>query len=175
MSHLKINIYFVGLGFTLTEFHSLPTSPNDVEICHFSYDGKLLATGGHDNWVRKYSRILSKIDGSIEMVYWNVPSKYTWLLIKWSFNWNLPFCWLNKRCVICYNLQATFWCTKSLRLKSKIEEHSQSITDARFSPRMPRFATSSADKTVRVWDADNVSMHFLSPADISCMKAFPTF
>ncbi|KAF8036561.1 hypothetical protein BT93_C2319 [Corymbia citriodora subsp. variegata] len=90
----------ISNGLTLTEFQSLPTSPNDVEFCHFSYDGKLLATGGHDK-------------------------------------------------------RATFWCTKSFRLKSKLEEHSQSITDARFSPRMPRFATSSADKTVRVWDAYN--------------------
>lgn len=90
----------ISKGFTLTEFQSLPTSPNDVEFCHFSYDGKLLATGGHDK-------------------------------------------------------TATFWCTRSLRLKSKLEEHSHSITDARFSPRMPRFATSSADKTVKVWDADN--------------------
>ncbi|XP_056162155.1 transcriptional corepressor LEUNIG-like isoform X1 [Syzygium oleosum] len=90
----------VSNGLTITEFQSLPTSPSDIEFCHFSYDGKLLATGGHDK-------------------------------------------------------KATFWCTKSLRLKSKLEEHSQSITDARFSARMPRFATSSADKTVRVWDADN--------------------
>ncbi|XP_030552890.1 transcriptional corepressor LEUNIG-like isoform X2 [Rhodamnia argentea] len=90
----------VSKGLTITEFHSLSTSPCDFEVCHFSYDGKLLATGGHDK-------------------------------------------------------RATFWCTESLRLKSKLEEHSESITDARFSTRMPRFATSSADKTVRIWDADN--------------------
>lgn len=30
------------------------------------------------------------------------------------------------------------------------------ITDIRFSPSLTRLATSSFDKTVRVWDADNV-------------------
>jgi len=40
-------------------------------------------------------------------------------------------------------------------MKSALDEHSQWITDVRFSPSMSRLATSSADKTVRVWDADN--------------------
>ena len=44
-------------------------------------------------------------------------------------------------------------------MKSALDEHSQWITDVRFSPSMSRLATSSADKTVRVWDADNVSWH----------------
>lgn len=43
-------------------------------------------------------------------------------------------------------------------MKSALEEHSQWITDVRFSPNASRLATSSADKTVRVWDADNVSV-----------------
>lgn len=42
-------------------------------------------------------------------------------------------------------------------MKSTLEEHSQWITDVRFSPNALRLATSSADRTVRVWDADNVS------------------
>lgn len=47
-------------------------------------------------------------------------------------------------------------------MKSTLEEHSQWITDVRFSPNALRLATSSADRTVRVWDADNVSnIHFL--------------
>jgi WD40 repeat protein len=48
------------------------------------------------------------------------------------------------------------WCTDSLKPKSFLEEHSFLITDVRFSPSMSRLATSSFDKTVRVWDADNV-------------------
>lgn len=57
-------------------------------------------------------------------------------------------------------MQATLWCTESFDLKSTLEEHTQSITDVRFSPSMSRVATSSADKTVRVWDVDNVSQYF---------------
>lgn len=52
--------------------------------------------------------------------------------------------------------QAMLWHADGLKLKSTLEEHSSIITDVRFSPSMPRLATSSFDKTVRVWDADNV-------------------
>jgi WD40 repeat protein len=54
-------------------------------------------------------------------------------------------------------VQAVLWCTESFAMKSTLEEHSHGITDVRFSPSMSRLATSSADKTVRVWDTDNVS------------------
>ncbi|KAK7292087.1 hypothetical protein RIF29_07771 [Crotalaria pallida] len=50
---------------------------------------------------------------------------------------------------------ATLWCTESFEMESTFEEHTQSITDVRFSPTMSHVATSSADKTVRVWDVDN--------------------
>lgn len=41
-----------------------------------------------------------------------------------------------------------------LEHKSSLEEHSMLITDVRFSPSMPqRLATSSFDRTLRVWDA----------------------
>nr|WDA53385.1 transcriptional corepressor leunig [Erycina pusilla] len=52
-------------------------------------------------------------------------------------------------------MQAVLWFTDNLKPKSTLEEHSFLITDVRFSPSMPRLATSSFDKTVRVWDADN--------------------
>jgi WD40 repeat protein len=58
-------------------------------------------------------------------------------------------------------MQAVIWYTDSLKQKAVLEEHSSLITDVRFSPSMPRLATSSFDKTVRVWDVDNVS-RFLS-------------
>lgn len=58
-------------------------------------------------------------------------------------------------------MQAVLWYTDTLKTKTTLEEHSSLITDVRFSPSMPRLATSSFDKTVRVWDADNVSWHFL--------------
>ena len=53
--------------------------------------------------------------------------------------------------------QAVLWNMDTLKLKSSLEEHSLLITDVRFSPNSTRLATSSFDKTVRVWDADNVS------------------
>lgn len=87
-------------GFTFREISSVRASTNMVVCCHFSSDGKLLATGGHDK-------------------------------------------------------KAVLWHSETLKQKSILEEHSLLITDVRFSPSLPRLATSSFDKTVRVWDADN--------------------
>ncbi|KAM5550254.1 transcriptional corepressor LEUNIG-like [Rosa sericea] len=68
---------------------------NSVKVtsCHFSLDGKLLTSGGHDK-------------------------------------------------------EAILWYTDTLKPKSTLEEHSVLITDVRFSPSMPRLATSSFNKTV---------------------------
>ncbi|KAG2718602.1 hypothetical protein I3760_03G227700 [Carya illinoinensis] len=90
----------VSKGLTITKIRLIPASTSKVECCHFSSDGKLLATGGHDR-------------------------------------------------------KAVLWCTESFAMKSTLEEHSQWITDVRFSPSMSRLATCSADKTVRVWNTDN--------------------
>ncbi|THU64949.1 hypothetical protein C4D60_Mb01t31900 [Musa balbisiana] len=87
-------------GFPFTEIKSARASTNKVVCCHFSSDGKLLATGGHDK-------------------------------------------------------KAVLWHADTLKNESTLEEHTLLITDVRFSPSMPRLATSSFDKTVRVWDADN--------------------
>lgn len=54
-------------------------------------------------------------------------------------------------------VQAVLWYSDALKPKSTLEGHSALITDVRFSPSMPHLATSSFDKTVRVWDADDVS------------------
>ncbi|XP_057505079.1 transcriptional corepressor LEUNIG-like isoform X2 [Actinidia eriantha] len=90
----------VSKGFTFTELSSVRASGSKVVCCHFSSDGKLLASGGHDK-------------------------------------------------------KAVLWNSDTLKPISTLEEHSSLITDVRFSPSMPRLATSSFDKTVRVWDADN--------------------
>ncbi|XP_052206576.1 transcriptional corepressor LEUNIG-like [Diospyros lotus] len=90
----------VSKGFTFTEVNSVRAGASKVVCCHFSSDGKLLASGGHDK-------------------------------------------------------KAVLWYTDTLKPKSTLEEHSALVTDVRFSPSMQRLATSSFDKTVRVWDADN--------------------
>ncbi|XP_058724833.1 transcriptional corepressor LEUNIG-like isoform X2 [Vicia villosa] len=90
----------VSKGFTFSEVNSVRASTSKVVCSHFSSDGKLLASGGHDK-------------------------------------------------------KAVLWYTDSLKQKATLEEHSSLITDVRFSPTLPRLATSSYDKTVRVWDVDN--------------------
>ncbi|XP_060673274.1 transcriptional corepressor LEUNIG-like [Ziziphus jujuba] len=90
----------VSKGFTFTEVNAVRASTNKVICCHFSSDGKLLASGGHDK-------------------------------------------------------KAVLWYADSLKPKTTLEEHTSLITDVRFSPSMPHVATSSFDKTVRVWAADN--------------------
>lgn len=90
----------VGKGFTFKEIALIQASTSKVNCCHFSSDGKLLATGGHDK-------------------------------------------------------KAVLWFTDTQKPKSTLEEHTLMITDVRFSPSMSRLATSSFDRTVRVWDADN--------------------
>jgi WD40 repeat protein len=57
-------------------------------------------------------------------------------------------------------VQASLWCTKSFNLQSTLEEHTQWITDVRFCPSMFCVATSSADKTVKIWDVNDVSLDF---------------
>ncbi|CAO2170583.1 unnamed protein product [Urochloa humidicola] len=54
-----------------------------------------------------------------------------------------------------HDKKVVLWCTEPLQPRSSLEGHSFLITDVRFSPSMSRLATSSFDKTVRVWDADN--------------------
>ncbi|KAJ9546786.1 hypothetical protein OSB04_019329 [Centaurea solstitialis] len=101
-SHQFSFFFCLILEFTFTEVNSVRASASKVVCCHFSSDGKLLASGGHDK-------------------------------------------------------KAVLWYTDSLKPKATLEEHSSLITDVRFSPTVSRLATSSFDKTVRVWDADNVS------------------
>ncbi|KAI3714747.1 hypothetical protein L6452_21706 [Arctium lappa] len=51
--------------------------------------------------------------------------------------------------------KASLWCTSSRETKATFDGHTQAITDIRFSPSMLRIATSSLDKTVRIWDIEN--------------------
>nr|XP_043623412.1 transcriptional corepressor LEUNIG-like [Erigeron canadensis] len=52
--------------------------------------------------------------------------------------------------------KARLWCSSSRESKATLDEHSQAITDIRFSPSMLRLATSSHDKTIRIWDLENL-------------------
>jgi len=92
----------VSKGFSFNEVGCLRASTSKVVCCHFSSDGKMLASAGHDK-------------------------------------------------------KAVLWNMDTLKLKNSLEEHCLLITDVRFSPNSTRLATSSFDKTVRVWDADNPS------------------
>ena len=70
----------------------------------------------------------------------------------WKYVWLVSRIFLNN-----FMVQATVWCTKSFKVRSTLDEHSQWITDVCFSPRTLKIATSSSDGTVKVWDVDNVS------------------
>ncbi|XP_020259884.1 transcriptional corepressor LEUNIG_HOMOLOG-like isoform X2 [Asparagus officinalis] len=82
----------------ITEIACNRTSSNKVSCCHFSSDGKLLASAGHDKKV---------------------------------FIWNMG----------------------TLLTASTPEEHMGVITDIRFRPDSTQLATSSFDRTVRLWNA----------------------
>eukprot|EP00245_Coleochaete_scutata_P005445 TRINITY_DN1898_c0_g1_i1.p1 TRINITY_DN1898_c0_g1~~TRINITY_DN1898_c0_g1_i1.p1 ORF type:complete len:962 (+),score=206.18 TRINITY_DN1898_c0_g1_i1:183-3068(+) len=92
----------VSAGFTFNEVGCLRASTDKVVCCHFSFDGKVLASAGHDK-------------------------------------------------------KALLWNMDNFTLRSTLEEHTLKITDIRFGPSSSRLATSSFDKTVRVWDAETPS------------------
>ncbi|KAF3792195.1 Transcriptional corepressor LEUNIG-like protein [Nymphaea thermarum] len=85
-------------GFTFLEVGCLRSSTNKVVCCHFSSDGKLLASAGHEK----------------KVVLWNMDT---------------------------------------LKTESTPEEHDHLITDIRFKPGSSHLATSSFDRTVRLWNA----------------------
>ncbi|XP_074368779.1 transcriptional corepressor LEUNIG_HOMOLOG-like isoform X2 [Apium graveolens] len=54
-----------------------------------------------------------------------------------------------------YDKKANVWSTDLGKQRCVLEEHSDEITDARFSLRRPWLATSSFDQTIKVWDVEN--------------------
>ncbi|XP_031406262.1 transcriptional corepressor LEUNIG_HOMOLOG-like isoform X2 [Punica granatum] len=89
-------------GFTFGEVGCIRKGYSKVTCCHFSSDGKLLASAGHDK----------------KVILWNMDT---------------------------------------LQRESTPEEHKYVITDVRFRPNSSHLATSSVDKSVRLWDAANPS------------------
>lgn len=53
-------------------------------------------------------------------------------------------------------LQAILWNMDTLRTEGTPEEHTSIITDVRFRPNSSQLATSSLDRTVRLWNAEDV-------------------
>ncbi|KAL6638596.1 hypothetical protein ACP70R_023707 [Stipagrostis hirtigluma subsp. patula] len=87
---------------SLSEVGNNRTSNNKVVCCHFSTDGKLLASAGHEKKV---------------------------------FLWNMD----------------------NFKMDTKIEDHTNFITDIRFKANSTQLATSSSDGTVRLWNAADES------------------
>ncbi|KAF0933420.1 hypothetical protein E2562_018524 [Oryza meyeriana var. granulata] len=85
-------------GFTFNEVNCWRTSNSKVVCCHFSSDGKILASAGHEK----------------KAVLWNMDT---------------------------FQTQYTS------------EEHSLIITDVRFRPNSTQLATSSFDRTIKLWNA----------------------
>ncbi|XP_048337349.2 transcriptional corepressor LEUNIG isoform X2 [Ziziphus jujuba] len=85
-------------GFSFEEVASLHLSKAKVLCCHFSSEGKLLASAGHEKKV-------------------------------------------------------FVWSVETFDFVNTSEEHSLLITDVRFGPSSSIFATSSFDRTVKIWDA----------------------
>ncbi|KAJ4954306.1 hypothetical protein NE237_011089 [Protea cynaroides] len=85
-------------GFSFNEVGCIRTSSGKVVCCHFSSDGKLLASAGHEK-------------------------------------------------------KAVLWNMDTLQTESTTEEHTLIITDIRFRPKSTQLATSSFDRTVRLWNA----------------------
>ncbi|KAF5193116.1 Transcriptional corepressor leunig [Thalictrum thalictroides] len=89
-------------GFSFSEVGCIRTSTSKVVCCHFSSDGKLLASAGHEK-------------------------------------------------------KAVIWNMDTLQTENTPEEHSLIITDVRFRPNSTQLATSSFDRTVRLWNASEPS------------------
>ncbi|KAI3990832.1 hypothetical protein MKX01_011740 [Papaver californicum] len=85
-------------GFSFSEVGCIRTSNSKVGCCHFSSDGKLLASAGHER-------------------------------------------------------KAVLWNMDTLQTESAPEEHTLLISDIRFRPNSTQFATSSFDRSVRLWNA----------------------
>jgi hypothetical protein len=92
-------------GFTFSEVNCWRTNNSKVVCCHFSSDGKILASAGHEK-------------------------------------------------------KAVLWNMETFQTQYTAEEHAVIITDVRFRPNSNQLATSSFDRTIKLWNAADVSHDF---------------
>uniref|UniRef100_A0A0E0KSP6 LisH domain-containing protein n=1 Tax=Oryza punctata TaxID=4537 RepID=A0A0E0KSP6_ORYPU len=85
-------------GFTFSEVNCWRTNNSKVVCCHFSSDGKILASAGHEK-------------------------------------------------------KAVLWNMETFQTQYTAEEHAVIITDVRFRPNSNQLATSSFDRTIKLWNA----------------------
>ncbi|KAK9936395.1 hypothetical protein M0R45_013239 [Rubus argutus] len=114
-------------GFNFEEICSLHSSMAKVVCCHFSSNGTLLASAGHEK------RLLDENHYNVEFI--SSCSVYEFVA---DF-------------IICR--QVLIWNMETFDVVKTSEEHSHLITDVRFKPHSTIFATSSFDRTVKIWDA----------------------
>jgi WD40 repeat protein len=60
-------------------------------------------------------------------------------------------------------LQVLLWNMDNFKMDSKIEDHTNFITDIRFKANSTQLATSSSDGTIRLWNAADVMLSKLTP------------
>ena len=58
--------------------------------------------------------------------------------------------------IMCFCQYVFIWNMETLHTESTPEEHGHIITDVRFRPNTTQLATSSFDKTIKIWDASDV-------------------
>jgi WD40 repeat protein len=127
-------------GSILQEISSARASTSGVLCCHFSSDGKLLATGGHD---KKVNSCLCFVIFSVDIRVVDV-FELSFVLVVYCIT------------MLLHAMQVVLWNAETLKQKLTLEEHTSLISDVRFSPNIPHFATSSFDTTIRIWDVDKV-------------------
>ncbi|KAJ4842314.1 hypothetical protein Tsubulata_026595 [Turnera subulata] len=138
-------------GFTFGEVGCIRTRNSKVTCCHFSSDGKLLASAGHDKKEASPAAVIQSGHNVMKPIGLSSGG-----LMSSEFHSNETDVRYDIIMISCMN-QVVVWNMDTLRTESTPEEHKLVITDIRFRPNSSQFATASVDKSVRLWDAANPS------------------
>ncbi|KAK1417283.1 hypothetical protein QVD17_26409 [Tagetes erecta] len=136
-------------GFSNSAETSLPHSPHNekINIDDFLNYGAL---DGNDNSLLPRTGKESDVDTSNDFTFLEVGSVHAASVNCCDISFDGKLVAVGGK-----DKKARLWCTSSLETKATLDEHSQAITDIRFSPSMRRLATSSQDKTLKIWDLEN--------------------